>query len=161
MKLFHLFLSAITMALFGMAFAFAKIAPDRLYHLYFGLIGTVACLLTHCWVFFYFIGTGQGIREGIAAFNLDTKALRLTKKFKGRTFPFAFFAMVFIIVAAIMGGALRAERVSRVAHWGWVLFAQVFNLWTFRQESRVIAENEALMSRLNDEVQPAPQIPSA
>jgi hypothetical protein len=152
MSAFFLVLSAITTALLGAAFFFVKISPDRLYHLYFGLIATVSALLTHCWIFFYFIGTGQGIREGIIENKLDVKSIRMTKKFKGRTFPFAFFSIVFIIVGAVMGGALRAARVSPAAHWGWILFAIIFNFWTFRQEYRVLRENEALMAGLNRQI---------
>lgn len=152
MSVFFLLLSFITTALLAAAFFFAQISPDRLYHLYFGLIATVAALLTHCWIFFYFIGTGQGIREGIIANKLDMKPIRVTKKFKGRTFPFAFFSIVFIIVGAVMGGALRAGRVSPAAHMGWIFFAIAFNFWTFRQEYRVLRENEALMAELNRQV---------
>lgn len=149
MSVFFLILTSITTALLGAAFFFAKISPDRLYHLYFGLIATVSALLTHCWIFFYFIGTGQGIREGIIEHKLDAKPIRATKKFKGRTFPFAFFSIVFIITGAVMGGALRAERVSSTTHMAWIFFAIAFNFWTFRQEYRVIRENEALMAELN------------
>ncbi len=156
MLIFFLCLTTITSALLSGAFIFAWALPDALWHFYFGLIGTVASLCTHCWVFFYFIGTGEGIREGILENGLDKDHIRTTKKFKGRIFPLAFFSMVFLIVASIMGGALRAGSTSKFSHLGWMAFAIAFNLFTFRKEARIIGENEKLMKELNDEIEIPP-----
>jgi hypothetical protein len=150
MHIFLLLLATITTTLLGTALYFT--AVDRLFHFYFGLIATVAALLTHTWVFFYFIGTGEGIREGVLAHKLETDAIRLTKKFKGRTFPFALFSMIFLIVTSILGGALRFGKVAPAWHWGMATLAILFNFFTFRQEYRVIQENRALMTKLNAEI---------
>ncbi|MCP5464458.1 MAG: hypothetical protein H7A33_05475 [Deltaproteobacteria bacterium] len=152
MALFHLLLSFITVFFASTAFYFVWFAPDLLYHFYFGLVATIAALVTHCWVFFYFIGTGEGIREGILENNLDASPIKLTKKFKGMTFPFALFSMIFLIVASILGGALRFHRVSIYWHLGFVYFGLAFNLFSFWQENRVIRRNAKLMDELNAKV---------
>lgn len=152
MRFFHFILATITSILFGVAFYFVLVEHDLLMHFYFGLIGTVACLATHCWVFFYFIGTGEGIRDGVLSYQLDQISIKRTKKFKGKTFPFAFFSMIFMIVAAILGGALRFKEVHAWWHLGFVYFAIAFNLFTFYQEQRVIKENQELMVQLNQQI---------
>lgn len=152
MQYFFLSLATFTAALFLAAFGFASLIPDRLYHLYAGLFAAIACLFTHCWVFFYFIGTGQGIREGIEEHKLDARHLKTMRRFKGRVFPFAFFSMIFVIVGSIMGGAIRAGKASPTAHLGWIFFAVVFNLFTFRRELSSIRENRELMEKLNREI---------
>ena len=153
MILFFSLLVCIALALFGTSFYYIFIAKDLLMHFYFGLIGTVAILITHCWVFFYFIGTGEGIREGIIEFKLDPSAIKRTKKFKARTFPFALFSMIFMIVAVVLGGALRFAKVGPAWHYGFVYFALLFNFFSFRQEFNAISENEKLMGSLNEAVE--------
>ncbi len=152
MHIFFLALAAISTGLWGITFGLALWGSDPLLHFYFGLIGTVACLLTHCWVFFYFIGTGQGIREGVLAHNLDAHNIKLTKKFKGKTFPFALFSMIFMIVTATTGGGVRFHSVSPTTHGVWATIAILFNLFAFWQEYRVIQQNRQLMQNLNSQV---------
>lgn len=152
MRIFHLLLSVITTGLILITFYFIWITPDFLYHAFFGLIATIAALITHCWIFFYFIGTGEGIREGIQSYHLDQSAIKRTKKFKGKTFPFALFSMIFLIVASILGGALRFGKADAAWHIGFVLFAFAFNIFTFFQEAKVLKENEELMQSLNQKI---------
>lgn len=150
MHIFFIFLASITVGLWIPTFYFLYVEVDQLMHFYFGLISTVSCLLTHTWVFFYFIGTGQGIREGILEYSLDRSPIKITKKFKGKTFPFAFFSMVFMIVAAILGAGTRMQEVSKTTHMAFVYLGIAFNFFTFRQEYRVIQKNRKLMDDLNE-----------
>lgn len=152
MSIFFAILAAVCASLWSITIGLALWGTDPLLHFYFGLIGTVACLLTHCWVFFYFIGTGQGIREGVLAHNLDPLNIKLTKKFKGKTFPFALFAMIFMIVTATTGGGVRFHSISPITHDVWATIAILFNLFAFRQEYRVIQQNQKLMQALNAQV---------
>lgn len=152
MHIFFVALATISASFWSLTLALAIWGPDPLLHFYFGLIGTVVCLLTHCWVFFYFIGTGQGIREGVLAHNLDPHNIKLTKKFKGKTFPFALFSMIFMIVATTTGGGVRFHSVSPVTHVVWVGIAIAFNLFAFWQEYKVIQQNRQLMQKLNTQV---------
>lgn len=153
MHIFFLILCLIIISLWSTSVYFVSIHVDLLMHFYFGLIATIACLLTHTWVFFYFIGTGEGIREGVLAYKLDLPAIKRTKKFKAKTFPFALFSMIFMIVTAILGGALRFQKVSYFWHLGFVIFAFLFNLFSFWQEFRVIQENRRLMQGLNRQIE--------
>ena len=41
-----------------------------------GLIASVVALVAHTWVFFYFIGTGEGIREGVLEYGLDPHSIK-------------------------------------------------------------------------------------
>lgn len=131
---------------------FSDAADPLLIHFYLGLVGTVSCLITHVWVFFYFIGTGEGIREGVIAHRLDPDAIRRTKRFKAKTFPFALFAMLFMITAAILGGGLRFARVPGWLHMVAAYFALAFNLFAFAMEYKTIGENRRLMADLNRQI---------
>lgn len=153
MHIFFVFLASITTVFFSTSLVFATLTPDRLYHFYFGLIAAVSCLLTHCWVFFYFIGTGEGIRDAVLEHHLDEKHIKHTKRFKGKAFPSALFSMIFVIVGSTMGGALRVGRVSTTTHLGWIFFAILFNFFTFRLEYRTIQENRKLTEKLNQEIE--------
>lgn len=126
--------------------------PPLLLHFYFGLVATVAALITHVWVFFYFIGTGEGIREGVITHHMDEAIIKRTKKFKAKTFPFALFSMIFLITAAVMGGALRFEKISPWLHQLFVWAGIAFNLFSFYQEYRIIQENRNLMNELNAQI---------
>jgi len=104
-------------------------------------------------VFFYFIGTGEGIREGILDHGLDHKAIKTTKRFKGITFPLAFFSMVFIIIGSVLGAAARVGKVSTTTHYSMLAFAILFNLFAFRMEFLTIQKNRTLMAKLNREIE--------
>lgn len=151
MHIFFLFLATLTLSLFGTSVYFAWQNNFTL-HAFFGLITTLSCLITHCWVFFYFIGTGEGIREGILDNKLDLAAIKRTKKFKAKTFPFALFSMIFMIVATILGAGAQVGKVSAGWHKGLVYFALLFNLFSFFQEFKIIKDNRELMENLNKQI---------
>lgn len=153
MHIFFMGLGSICLGLLVPTLWFQYVSHEPLTHFYFGLIATVACLITHCWVFFYFIGTGQGIREGILAHRLDTSHIKTTKKFKGKTFPFALFSMIFMIVTATTGGAVRFDDLSPLTHAIWALVAILFNVFSFWQEYRIIQKNRSLMKELNEHIE--------
>ena len=60
--------------------------------------------------------------------------------------------MIFLIVASILGGALRFGKADSGWHIGFVLFAFAFNIFTFYQEAKVLKENEDLMQGLNQKI---------
>lgn len=152
MYIFFIFLTLVCISLFGTTAYFVMIEPIPHYHAYFGLIATVAVLITHCWVFFYFIGTGEGIREGVIEHKLDPAHIKATKKFKAKTFPFALFSMVFMIVTTILGAGIQVKQVEPVWHKGFMYFALLFNFFTFYQEQRIIKANQILMAQLNAQI---------
>ena len=152
MHLLFFLLATATTVLSGLTLGTIWTGSAPIVHFYYGLATTVCCLFTHCFVFFYFIGTGQGIREGVLAHRLDGDAIKKTKKFKGKTFPFALFSMIFMIVAAVVGGGIRFGSSSKTAHLVWIIVALLFNFFSFFQEARVILQNRRLMIALNAKV---------
>ena len=152
MHIFFLFLVTLTLSLFGTAVYFA-VENNFALHAFFGLITTFACLITHCWVFFYFIGTGEGIREGILEHKLDLAPIKKTKKFKAKTFPFALFSMIFMIVATILGAGVQVGKISVGWHRNLIYFSLFFNLFSFFQEFKTIQNNRKLMVDLNRQIE--------
>lgn len=166
MHIFFVILASITSLLLSIAMYFgynaSLSAPQEIFresldptllHFFFGLIGTVSALITHTWVFFYFIGTGEGIREGVLVNKLDRSAIKKTKKFKGKTFPFALFSMLFLITTAILGGALRFGDVSKIWHQFFTYASLALNLFAFYMEFKTIQENRALTASLNAQIE--------
>lgn len=149
MHVFFLALATTTTALLGVTTFKAYFAANTLTHFSLGLMSAVFVLITHCFVFFYFIGTGQGIREGVLQHGLDTAAIKKTKRFKAKTFPFALFSMIFAITATTMGGAVHTDKLSPPWHVSFVAVTLLFNLFSFYQEWRAIRENQRLMKELN------------
>lgn len=153
MHYLFLFFVTVSTGLLGATLYFYFFSGEMYMHAILGLSTTVSLLLLHCWVFLYFIGTGQGIREGVLAFDLDKAAIKKTKRFKGMTFPFALFSMVFAIVATILGGGISTKSVSPGTHAIFVYVAVAFNAFSFWQEYRVIQRNRKLMQELNDQIE--------
>jgi hypothetical protein len=149
MHIFFICLASITTLLWITTGYLAFFGEDLLMHFFAGLIATVSCLITHCWVFFYFIGTGEGIREGILENKLDTRHIKTSKRFKGMTFPFALFSMIFMIVATVMGAGVQSGKMNLPWHYSFVYFALAFNFFSFYQEHKVIQRNRKLMQDLN------------
>lgn len=153
MHVFFLMMVAVCIGLFGSAGYYVFVDYNLHFHAFFGLITTVAILITHCWVFFYFIGTGEGIREGVLEHRLNPDSIKKTKKFKGKTFPFALFSMIFAIVATIVGAGIQTGDTKLLTHRIFVYVMLAFNLFTFYQESRIIRINENLMKDLNRQIE--------
>lgn len=160
MLVFFVFFSTLTTLLYASSLYFVLMQTDLMFHFSLGLIAVISTLITHCWVFFYFIGTGQGIREGVLEHKLDRAHIRTTKKFKAKVFPFALFSMIFAIVAAILGAGVQVQKVNRLWHEALVYLTIGFNLFTFYQEARIMKKNEKLMDELNACVTPGPITPN-
>lgn len=83
-----------------------------LWHTGVGFFTGLFTLFVHCVVFTYFIGTGLAIKEAVRGHHLDPELIRPTRKFKARTFPFAFFAIVFVVAGTVVGGGVASP-----SHW--------------------------------------------
>lgn len=117
-------------------------------HFVAGIVAGVTTLLTHSIVMTYFIGTGRWIKEAIEKWGLDPEFDRRTRKLKARSFPFAFFSMVFVILTTILGGAADTGLVPGWAHLTVAYLTILFNLISYFFEYNAVVDNVKLLDQV-------------
>ncbi len=137
----------------------------RLWHFSLGVFTGIFTCFTHSLVFIQLIGSGKGIKEAVEAYSIpddpENGYVRRTKKFKGRAFPYAMFVPMFTIAAAWLGAWHDTNRwaapdlrpISHVWHMTIAWIAVVTNLYAFRKEYQVVAENTLMIRELNQLIQ--------
>lgn len=127
-------------------------------HQAMGVLTGIYTCLTHSIVLMHFMGSGKGIKEAVAAHNLPDDYVKRTRRFKGRTSGHATLCCLAIIVTVWLGGWMDTHKANVVAHrWHlWVAWLTVaYNLYAFRVEYRVIAENTAMIREINTKIRAA------
>lgn len=115
-----------------------------------GLVAAVLLLTAQCALFVYFLGTGKAIKTAVEARGLDPDLARRTRKLKGKTFPFATFAALAVVVGSVMAGSSSPE-----AHATAMYVALGMTALAVPFEIRSLAENSRLMDRTADAVESA------
>lgn len=121
-------------------------------HLLSGLFAAIFCCLVHAIVFAHFIGSGKWIKKGAIAAELpDTEAIvKRTKRFKGKTFPFALFSMLFAVATAVLGGGADQKSVAPVVHLVLAILTLVMNVLALFFERSAILENGRIIARVSE-----------
>ena len=121
-------------------------------HLLSGLFAAIFCCLVHAIVFAHFIGSGKWIKKGALAAALpDAEAvIKRTKRFKGKTFPFALFSMLFAITTAVLGGGADQQSVAPAVHLGFAIVTLVMNVLALFFERSAILENGRIIVRVSE-----------
>jgi hypothetical protein len=117
-------------------------------HLLAGLFSAIFCCLVHAIVFAHFIGSGKWIKEGVAAAGLDEAIVRRTRRFKGKTFPFALFSMLFAVATAVLGGGADQGAVAPAVHLSFAVALLGTNVVATLFERSAILENAGLIDRV-------------
>src|SRR5205085_6973028 len=122
-------------------------------HFYLGLTAVLLTLGVHCLVFIYFLGTGRWVKEVALAYGLPDEPLpKLTRDLKRRTYPWALFAMLLPIAAALAGAQSRGGEWHWGIHLTLALATLLVNAWAFVVEYRNAAINGAVIDRVMAEV---------
>jgi hypothetical protein len=121
-------------------------------HLLSGLFAAIFCCLVHAIVFAHFIGSGKWIKKGAYAAELpDAEAIvKRTKRFKGKTFPFALFSMLFAVATAVLGGGADQKSVSPVVHLVLAILTLAMNVLALFFERSAILENGRIIARVSE-----------
>lgn len=119
-------------------------------HLLAGLFSAIFCCLVHAIVFAHFIGSGKWLKRGAeAAVMPDTEHIvKRTKRFKGKTFPFALFSMLFAVATAVLGGAADQGAVSPGVHFTLAILTLAINVVATIMERSAIRENSSLITKV-------------
>ncbi len=118
-------------------------------HLGVGLFSAVFTVAAHSLLILFMIVTGRVLKEAMIARPLGPKFLAELNEFFARraAYPAALFAVLAIVVAAVLGFAPRAFGVHPAVHWIAGLAAVGVNLWAIPLEYRTLRENQALVDR--------------
>jgi hypothetical protein len=118
-------------------------------HAILGLFASVAVLFSHCWIMFYFIGTGKAIKDAVRENGLDLAIIEETKRFKNESYPWLMLAMGLVMAAFILGGGVATKTIPLWVHHVLFLAALIVQSWTLRIELRVLRENQRLMANVD------------
>lgn len=120
-------------------------------HILFGLSSGFFSIILHCLVFGIFTGSGKDTRLLVQRLNLNPEYITETKKFKRTVFPKALYAILWTLIALLIGGALASTEsiFFRYAHGILVGIQFFYNAKTFYIEALAIKENSEIISRLN------------
>ncbi len=118
-------------------------------HILVGLFASIFACLTHSVVFAHLIGSGITVKDAVSSHGLDPQIVRRTKKFKGRSFPFALFAALAAVAAALAGGAAYRAPDPGVTHAIVAAVAIVLSLVAFPIEVKVLHENTKLLREVD------------
>lgn len=119
-------------------------------HQLLGLSAAVLLLVAQCAVFVYFLGTGKAIKTAVEMRGLDAVLARKTRTLKGKTFPFATFAALAVVTAAVLAGASepRTHAIAMCVALGMNLLAIPFELRSIRENAQLMdATDTALTTR--------------
>lgn len=109
------------------------------------LLGT----LGHAMTMFYFIGTGKVVREAVQEAAPAGDWLARTREFKQHVFPAAMWAIGFIMVTSILGGAVDTGHLPGWVHGLLGIGAVVVGARAVVFEIVCISSNLDLMRRLD------------
>jgi hypothetical protein len=118
-------------------------------HVGVGLFGAVFAAAVHSLMILFMIVTGRVLKEAMASRPLGPEFLAELNVFFARktAYPVALFAVLAIVVAAVLGFAHRGFGVHPAWHWASGVVALVFNLWAIGVEYRALRENQSLIDR--------------
>jgi amino acid transporter len=126
--------------------------PTFLLHIVLGLVAIFGCLLVHCLIFTYFLGTGRWVKEVALAYRIPDDPLpKRTRELKRHSFPPALFAMLMAIATSATGAGLRFGWPAWL-HLAIALATLAVNLWAFRLEYRDLVINARLLDDVMNEV---------
>jgi hypothetical protein len=132
-----------------------RLADKDLFVIHFGLglCTVLACLLVHCLIFIYFLGTGRWVKEVAIAYKIaDEPWPKLTRELKRATFPPALFSMLIAIAAAAAGAGAQLQAWPWYIHMSLGLATLLINLWAFRVEIRNVTINAGIIDAVLAEV---------
>ena len=127
--------------------AFRQQIPTHM-HILAGLFVAIFTCLIHSIIFVYFLGTGKSVKTACEEYKLEGDFVRITRKLKGRAFPFALFGSLAIMGAAFTGGAVSTHALATPIHLTTIFIAFGINIVCFFFEYKAVRANMNLFERL-------------
>lgn len=123
-------------------------------HVGVGLFGAVYTAGVHSLMILFMIVTGRVLKEAMIARPLAPQFLSELNAFFARkaAYPAALFAVLSVVVAAVLGFAHRGFGIPGYVHWIAGLVAAAVNFWAIPLEYRALRENQRLIDRAAHEL---------
>jgi hypothetical protein len=114
-------------------------------HIGWGLIAPIAPMLAFSITLFYFIATGQVVREAVSKGFATRDDYDATRGFKAKLFPWIVGAMVALMAAPLSGAAFDTGKIPRFAHAAiaWGSLAVLWYAWW--KAVSILQENSAIL----------------
>ena len=122
-------------------------------HILFGIFATFLVTLAQSMTMFYFIGTGKQVKDLVISHSITEGFVQRTKVFKARVFPPSLWAMIFTMLAMILGGGVHTKIIPAWVHLTLSVAALFFNLQAFFREAKSMIEHNVLMLELEKRLQ--------
>ena len=108
-----------------------------------------SCCSVQCAVFVYFLGTGKAVKTAVELRGLDDELARETRSLKGKTFPFATFAALAVVLGAVLAGAAAptTHAIAMVVALGFTLLAIPFELRSIRRNHDLMNRTDTALER--------------
>lgn len=121
-------------------------------HFLLGLLTTVAVLFIHSIVYTHLLGSGKWVKEVARVYQLPDWVAAQAKRNKRRAFPFLFWSMMLVGVAAWLGAASDTRRdFNPLWHLAASALAIGFNLGAFLIEHASITAQERLVLEVKEQ----------
>lgn len=121
------------------------------YHLMVALFSAVVAVSLHCLVFGIFTGAGKDTRELAQDLAMSQEYFEKIKVFRKTNFPPALYAILFLMAAIFLGGAVtvKPSYILGIVHGIFSATAVLYNLKVFYLEYRSIRDNAAILQEVN------------
>lgn len=116
-------------------------------HMGLGLLAPIAPMLAFSITLFYFIATGQAVREAAGKGLATPDDHAATRGFKARLFPWLVGAMTAIMATPLSGAAFDTGKIPRYAHSAiaWMALAVLWLAWW--KAVSTLRENAAILTK--------------
>lgn len=116
-------------------------------HILMALLSTIVGLFSQSMTMFFFIGTGKEIKQKAKGQRDEAAVVADTRRFKQRVFPAAFYSMIVLMVAFIVGGGVHTGKLPGWLHQVLAFVSLVMFVRAYVLEVRAMEENARLMER--------------
>ena len=116
-------------------------------HILTALVSTIVGLFSQSMTMFFFIGTGKEIKQKVRGARDEAAVVADIRRFKQKVFPAAFYSMMVLMVAFIIGGGVHTGKLPGWLHQLLAFIALGMFVRAYVLEVRAMDENARLMER--------------
>jgi hypothetical protein len=119
-------------------------------HVSFGIFSTLVLLLAHSMMMFYLIGKGKAVKDAMAENNLTGDYYRRIAVARKPVFSMGTFAMVAIMIAALLGASVDTGVMPPIVH-GMIAYGAIAcNLAAAKIEIDALAASSRIVDEVNE-----------
>lgn len=121
-------------------------------HISFGIFSTMVLLLAHSMMMFYLIGKGKAVKDAMAENHVEGDYYRRIAVVRKPVFSMGTFAMVAIMIAALLGASVDTGVMPPIVH-GMIAYGAIAcNLAAAKIEIDALAASSRIVDEVNDAI---------